>query len=192
MKRRTKPWMKKLKAKTLPIIVPPIRTKDQDLIPDEWRQFFQEMHNWVDLPKEQILQILLEANLSYLELEEICNIINHNLEHEHEISDGFGRLFRYLGDIICGFDPISNFFWETKTKRDFSKYTDSKKKSSDWKSDYEGYLKMLEEDLTEAIKNKNIDKVVELLDFGVDPSADDNYAIRWASEYGHTEIVKML
>ena len=31
-----------------------------------------------------------------------------------------------------------------------------------------------------------------LIDHGADITADDNYAVRWASKYGNTETVKLL
>ena len=55
-------------------------------------------------------------------------------------------------------------------------------------------------DLPEALKfkyEKNNDKryyvdSVEVEGIVGDPSAQDNWAIRWACEYGHTEVVKLL
>ena len=44
-------------------------------------------------------------------------------------------------------------------------------------------------------ENLNInlaDEVKELIDKGIDPSDYDNYAIRYASINGHTEVVKLL
>ena len=44
------------------------------------------------------------------------------------------------------------------------------------------------------IKNCSKIETVRFLlrDSRVDPSAEDNYAIKWSSENGHTEIVKLL
>jgi hypothetical protein len=39
--------------------------------------------------------------------------------------------------------------------------------------------------------NKDVMKML-IKDPRIDPSANNNYAIRWASENGHTEIVKLL
>ena len=46
-----------------------------------------------------------------------------------------------------------------------------------------------EEALYWAIKNNNIKVVKLLIEAGADVTADDNYAIRWASENGHVEVV---
>ncbi len=94
---------------------------------------------------------------------------------------------------ICG----DNYFWEIKTKRDFSaRFPETESRypiyTTDWKSEYIYYLKELETDLVTAMKNNNIELFYELLEFGIDPSVEDNKAIRWASFQGNTEIVKML
>ena len=47
-------------------------------------------------------------------------------------------------------------------------------------------------EFTKACNNGNIKRVQELLDQGVDPSADDNDGIRSACFYGHIEVVKLL
>jgi hypothetical protein len=49
-------------------------------------------------------------------------------------------------------------------------------------------------DFREAVKSGNDDRVMELLqDDSVNPAADDNYAIRRASELGHSAtVVKCL
>ena len=38
----------------------------------------------------------------------------------------------------------------------------------------------------------NIKEVRKLLEIGTDYTADDNYAIRWARQNGHKEVVKLL
>ena len=47
-------------------------------------------------------------------------------------------------------------------------------------------------DLIEACKEGNIERVKELLKQGVDPTADDNLAIIYASFFGHTDVVEAL
>jgi ankyrin repeat protein len=43
------------------------------------------------------------------------------------------------------------------------------------------------------LKNGQIGTIKFLMEhLGIDPSDDDNYAIRWASLNDHTEIVKLL
>ena len=51
-------------------------------------------------------------------------------------------------------------------------------------SDYT-MMKAIQKDKTEVVK-------LLLQDKRVDPSAEDNYAIRWASANGYTDIVKLL
>ena len=47
--------------------------------------------------------------------------------------------------------------------------------------------------MMKAIQKDKIEVVKLLLqDKRVDPSAEDNYAIRWASANGYTEVVKLL
>jgi ankyrin repeat protein len=52
------------------------------------------------------------------------------------------------------------------------------------------------DNLPDVIRNSNCDKFINnvkwLLDQGIDPAADDNYAIKLASSNGHTEIVRLL
>ena len=43
-----------------------------------------------------------------------------------------------------------------------------------------------------AVKDNDIDLVMELIDSGVDPSKLNNEAIRWASLYGHYILVREL
>jgi len=43
-----------------------------------------------------------------------------------------------------------------------------------------------------ASENGHLEVVRLLLDKGADVSADDNYALRWASRYGHLEVVRLL
>ncbi len=90
-----------------------------------------------------------------------------------------------------------DYFWEIKTKRDFSARfpevkSDYPTHTTDWKSEYKYYLVELEHDLITAARNNEVELTKELLEFGVDPSADDNGAISWASRNGHTSIVKLL
>ena len=59
----------------------------------------------------------------------------------------------------------------------------------------EGYYNGLLKDIKNwrgTINQGNTDDVIKLLKKGFNPSLDDNYAIKWASEYGHIEIVKLL
>ena len=170
--------------------------RPSDMIPVEWLAFFDEMYKWANVPPEQILHILVEANLSYLQLETLCDIINDNLEHQDEIPEKFERFLRQLGDIICGYDPISNYFWETKTKHDFSPFEDLRDalptESDDWKQEYVRTLKMLEKKLVDAVEAEDWDGVIMLMELGADPSAEDNLAIRYASVHDFPEVVKML
>lgn len=47
-------------------------------------------------------------------------------------------------------------------------------------------------ELNRTIKRNDVKEVIELLnDSMVDPSIDYNYAIRWASDKSHLEIVKL-
>ena len=46
--------------------------------------------------------------------------------------------------------------------------------------------------LIEACRICDISKVIEYLNTGDDPSDINNLAIRWASENGHFEVVKLL
>ena len=50
----------------------------------------------------------------------------------------------------------------------------------------------MERTLFEAAKKGNLKVVKYLIDQGVDPTTDDNYAIIWASKNGRTEVVKLL
>jgi ankyrin repeat protein len=43
-----------------------------------------------------------------------------------------------------------------------------------------------------ASENGHLDVVKYLVSQGADITADDNYAVRWASFYGHLEVVKYL
>ena len=48
-------------------------------------------------------------------------------------------------------------------------------------------------DLMNAVRRTdNKELVKQMLKSGVDPSAQDNYAIQLAAEYGHTEVVRLL
>jgi hypothetical protein len=38
----------------------------------------------------------------------------------------------------------------------------------------------------------NVKTIKKLIAEGADPKANDSYALRWASKYGHTEVVKIL
>ena len=170
--------------------------KPSEIVPIEWLHFLEDMYQWKELPKEQRLQILVEANLSYLEFEDLCRVINDLLAPEVETTETFKDFLKQLGDIICVYDPISNYFWEIKTKHDFSPFKNVQEAfptdSEDWKGEYEHFLKMLEKNLIEAVRVKDLDAVVHLLELGVDLSAKNNIAIRWASRSGYTEIVRIL
>jgi ankyrin repeat protein len=53
--------------------------------------------------------------------------------------------------------------------------------------------KATEDDLMNAVsRTDNVELVKKILKSGVDPAARDNYAIKWAADNGHTEIVKLL
>ncbi len=53
--------------------------------------------------------------------------------------------------------------------------------------------KATEDDLMNAVRRTdNKELVKQMLKSGVDPSAQDNYAIQLAAEYGHTEVVRLL
>ena len=47
-------------------------------------------------------------------------------------------------------------------------------------------------DITEVSKYGLVDEVKKLIENGIDPSDNNNYAIKWASKNGHLEIVKLL
>jgi ankyrin repeat protein len=50
----------------------------------------------------------------------------------------------------------------------------------------------MEQQFIDACKNGNIDSTKDLLSKGVDPSDNNNYAIRCSSYNGHLEVVKLL
>src|SRR3989304_3571773 len=50
----------------------------------------------------------------------------------------------------------------------------------------------MEQQLIQAVKNGDITRVRQLIVAGVDPVANDNYVIRWASHYGYLEVVQLL
>jgi len=56
---------------------------------------------------------------------------------------------------------------------------------------YKNVLKY-EKDFYETIKLNYVEILTGLIKEGFDPSADDNYAIKYASENGHLEVVKLL
>ena len=169
--------------------------KPSEIVPIEWLHFLEDMYQWKELPKEQRLQILGETNLSYLELEDLCRVINDLLAPEVETTETFKGFLKQLGDIICGYDPISNYFWEIKTKHDFSDFENLEEafptESKDWKQEYERSLKMLEKNLIDATRIGDVDAVVHLLELGVDPSAENNDAILFASMH-YSEVLKIL
>ena len=86
----------------------------------------------------------------------------------------------------------SQYFWYLRTQ-DLVGRELAQRSGRDWKSAY--YL--LESALT--LKNKytrevlhNLLAVEVLLELGFDPSINDDYAIRWASDKGHVGMVKLL
>ena len=174
--------------------------RPSDMIPVEWLAFFDEMYKWPNVPKEQRLQILVEANLSYTQLETLCDIINDNLEYQDEIPEKFERFLRQLGDIICGYDPISNYFWEIKTRQDFSLFKNPQEEfptdSEDWRAVYELYRGEVGEDMIIAATKGDISVVKDILEAGmgdVNVQDKDGYtALMTASHKGNPEIVRYL
>ena len=50
-----------------------------------------------------------------------------------------------------------------------------------------------QDDLLNAVRRTdNVELVKQMLKCGVNPAAQDNYAIRWAAGRGHTDVVKLL
>ena len=130
------------------------------------------------LPDELQAAILVE--LPYLELQKMCTL-------------GYLNPSRQTTTVlkICEDD----WFWSLKTRRDFSTRFPNEEyptHTTDWRSEYQHYLKQLEKNLIEAIDSNNAIEVSSLLRSGVDPSSFNNEAIRIASGYGYTSIVKLL
>ena len=48
----------------------------------------------------------------------------------------------------------------------------------------------MKEEFKDAIIKRDLNKVKHYLNQGIDPSINGNYAIIWASENGHLEVVK--
>ncbi len=167
-----------------PLINKLIQNIDHDIL-------FSEVEKSLKKPKESMsfleilpdeLQAAILVELPYSELQKMCTL-------------GYLNPSRQTTTVlkICEDD----WFWSLKTKHDFSARfpevnEERPTRTSDWKSEYQHYLKRLEKDLIEAIKNNNTIEVSSLLRSGVDPSANDNEAIRWASMDGHTSVVKLL
>ena len=83
-----------------------------------------------------------------------------------------------------------NSFWKIRVKN-LLKIEETDLAFNNWKRIYYALLKT--KDL-KVYAEKGDSEVVELLlaDPRVDPSADNNYAIRWASRKGHDKVVKLL
>ena len=125
------------------------------------------------------LQLLILVKLPYPDLRKMCILGYTNPSVPYA---------KFL--TICKDD----WFWLCKIKRDFPEVNEMHVYTcvSTWRSEYRYHLKRLEKDFIWAIKNKDTIQVSSLLRLGVDPSVDDNFAIRFASENGHTPIVKLL
>ena len=53
-------------------------------------------------------------------------------------------------------------------------------------------MRTINDDLIDAVRYESVEIVKLLLDNGADCTYRNNYAIKWASEEGHTEVVEFL
>ena len=89
-----------------------------------------------------------------------------------------------------------DYFWKLKTHRDFGvEIEDPISLGKTWKEEYRNRFKGASQELLTTSKGGDVDRVRELLDFGVNPNHQDEDgepALLWASEFGHIKIVEML
>ena len=170
-----------------------------ELFPEEWREFFESLYAWKDL-EELLLKTLLHAELSYMELDEICEI-TRDLLSKH-ISAEFSHFLTNVADIICGDSKTSNYFWEMKTRQDFGDYYENiQEEEGGWYKTYEHYRILASRELINASEAGDVERVMDLLEMhnygrmlnlNLVDSSGNNTALIGASLRGNLEIVLAL
>lgn len=149
-----------------------------------------EVSYLTSLPKEYLLPLLIK--LSYRDLIKLRRV---------------SRKFR---DIID-----TDYFWKLKTQRDFNVEYDYPRRrglvvtafgvketgslSKNWKDEYIVFVHELKSEFIEAVREGNVVRVRELLDFGINPDTQSDVssdyratALMLAAKNGHPEIVEIL
>ena len=162
-----------------------------EAIPEAQRGEFVALVNLLNnFPSETIQQIV--KHYSYPRIQKICEIIAKVLVNKDvKLSSVLTNKLRNLNELLCD----SQFFWRLKTQHDFEVTYDTPPDGRSWKQDYEFRLQVLQSEFFKAVVNDNKSRVEELLNFGVDPNAQEQFgvtALIHVSMNGQLEIARLL
>nr|QBK90424.1 MAG: ankyrin repeat protein [Pithovirus LCPAC103] len=130
----------------------------------DWRTELTALINLLNKFSGEVIQQIVK-NYSYRRIRKICWLIPRVLADESlKIPSTTTEKLQNLNRLLCN----SQFFWRLKTQHDFGVTKLSWHRT--WLEEYRVHLQKLQLSLVQAVEDRNIVKVKELLEFGVDPN----------------------